>query len=452
MSSKKKRKQENRNNAASTKNRFDVLDEESDSENSDMETMETNAKEGTTSNLTSKEISKPKRSKPPPLVVHDLVESHTKFVKILKDILTEKFYVKYHKDFTEVFTENQNEYQRLKSIWQQNNYQFHTYSDKNSKKRTLVIKGLHENTEVQDLKIELESLNYEVHSINLMKNTKQPMFMVTLNENVQIKQIKQEVKYLGHTKIIWDNYINKRRITQCHRCQAWGHATSNCYAKPACLKCAEGHLTKDCEKPKTIPAKCVNCGEDHPANATCCAAYKARLEMVESRSKTKIYKNTMDTRLIPTSRYQPLPTFSDHSQFPTIAYQKPTAKETPVQRPTATYTLQQNQPAAMSSSQPQESTAKKTTAEQDNTSVRNSYSVATTKRHQNTYNLADTKNNTSHVSELLQLSKEVRELSKIFDISKMITAVRTLKNQLLQCETEGEKFQIFLAFCDNLNG
>lgn len=82
-------------------------------------------------------------------MVHDTVESHTKFVKILKDILTEKFHVKYHKDFAEVFTDNHAEYEKLKNNWQRNECQFHTYSDKNTKKRTLVIKVNKKRTRTQ---------------------------------------------------------------------------------------------------------------------------------------------------------------------------------------------------------------------------------------------------------------------------------------------------------------
>lgn len=100
-----------------------------------------------------------------------------------------------------MFTSSQMEYEKLKNIWLQNNYQFHTYTDKNVKKKTFVIKGLHKDTEIEDLTSELQASNYTVSNINLMKNTKQPMFMVTLTTNVQLKQIRQNVCYLGNTKI-----------------------------------------------------------------------------------------------------------------------------------------------------------------------------------------------------------------------------------------------------------
>ncbi|KMQ84399.1 gag-like protein [Lasius niger] len=140
-------------------------------------------------------------------------------------------------------------------------------------------------------------MGYKVVNLNAMKNTKQTKHMVTFLGNIQIKQLIQQAKYICSTKISWEYYINKRRITQCRRCQGWGHATVNCYAELACLKCAKGYFTKDCQKSINIAAKCANCGLDHPANATICQEYQRRLKIIEQRIKlqqqnTHIEKST----------------------------------------------------------------------------------------------------------------------------------------------------------------
>ncbi|XP_063988300.1 uncharacterized protein LOC135168239 [Diachasmimorpha longicaudata] len=100
-------------------------------------------------------------------------------------------------------------------------------------------------------------------------------------------------------KITWEHYMNKRRITQCRRCQEWGHSTTNCVAKPLCLKCAENHLTRECTKTRDTPATCANCGGKHPANATSCEAYKRRIELIEKKktplgTKRKLSQNPLD--------------------------------------------------------------------------------------------------------------------------------------------------------------
>lgn len=105
-------------------------------------------------------------------MIHDDVKSHNTFISILTGNLKQKFQIKYHKEFTEVFTANQIEYEQLKSIWQQNNLKFHTYTEKNVKKRTYVIKGLHKDTDIQDLKQELERMNYTIFSVYQKKHTR----------------------------------------------------------------------------------------------------------------------------------------------------------------------------------------------------------------------------------------------------------------------------------------
>ncbi|KAK2574878.1 hypothetical protein KPH14_012925, partial [Odynerus spinipes] len=86
-----------------TKNRYDPLAE-----------METDEYKDDGSNTASDDsdnaieiTNPPKPRKPPPLVVHGQIEEHTTFLRMLTDMLKEKFHIKYHKEFTEVFTTNQ---------------------------------------------------------------------------------------------------------------------------------------------------------------------------------------------------------------------------------------------------------------------------------------------------------------------------------------------------------
>lgn len=140
-----------------------------------------------------------------------------------------------------------------------------------------------------------------------------PIFMVTV-ATAKLNMLKQKMHHICYAKAEWNNYINKRRLAQCHRCQEWGHATTNCYADPACLKCAGEHLTKDCKKPRSEPAKCVNCNKDHPANATICDIYKRRLEMIgrlqkkaktRNREKGRQHRDLNDKRQYPQLRPTP---------------------------------------------------------------------------------------------------------------------------------------------------
>ncbi|EFN90086.1 Nucleic-acid-binding protein from transposon X-element, partial [Harpegnathos saltator] len=150
---------------------------------------------------------------------------------------------------------------------------FHTYTSREEKRRMFIVKGLHDRLEPNEVKESLEILSITVYNISLMKGTIKPMLLVIVDK-IKIGMLKQKTQYVCYTKVIWDNYINKRRLAEYHRRQEWGHATINCHADPACLKCAGEHLTKKCKKPVSEPAKCINCSKDHPANVTICEAYK----------------------------------------------------------------------------------------------------------------------------------------------------------------------------------
>jgi len=112
-----------------------------------------------------------KTRRPPPLVIHGKIQTHMEFMKALKEVIKENFHVKYHEDFTEVFTSNLEQHSKLKKIWQLRKINFHTYTDKTDKRRTYVIKGLHNQTDINDIKQDLEEMGYKVANLNVMKNT-----------------------------------------------------------------------------------------------------------------------------------------------------------------------------------------------------------------------------------------------------------------------------------------
>ncbi|GJQ70170.1 hypothetical protein Trydic_g9515 [Trypoxylus dichotomus] len=43
----------------------------------------------------------------------------------------------------------------------------------------------------------------------------------------------------------------------------FGHTQSNCNINYKCMKCGEDHSTHLCQKPRTTPPKCANCGGEH---------------------------------------------------------------------------------------------------------------------------------------------------------------------------------------------
>nr|CAI5847719.1 unnamed protein product [Callosobruchus analis]CAI5865709.1 unnamed protein product [Callosobruchus analis] len=107
--------------------------------------------------------------------------------------------------------------------------------------------------------------------------------MLITDNKTKLNYLNNNVRFILNTKILWERRQSERPIIQCHRCQRWGHATSNCQRQPRCLKCAASHLTNECLKTRETPATCANCQGDHPANFSKCPVYVSRLELLEEK-------------------------------------------------------------------------------------------------------------------------------------------------------------------------
>ncbi|GJQ87703.1 hypothetical protein Trydic_g14165 [Trypoxylus dichotomus] len=71
-----------------------------------------------------------------------------------------------------------------------------------------------------------------------------------------------------------------------------------------------------CKKDREQPARCCNCGGDHPASSTQCPTYKKALAEKQRKSKPTQRKTEAQTKYVPT----PLPTRNawDRRDYPAL--------------------------------------------------------------------------------------------------------------------------------------
>lgn len=137
---------------------------------------------------------------------------------------------------------------------------FHTYTPASSKTHGFVLRGLDHQPSTEKVKLALlEEHEIETKNIYEMRATQRPQYLVITSSSITLKYLNTTIKHLMSIRVFVEERHNKTRIIQCHRCQVWGHATTNCVRQPRCLKCAENHLTRTCQKPMTEKAKCANC-------------------------------------------------------------------------------------------------------------------------------------------------------------------------------------------------
>lgn len=214
---------------------------------------------------------------------------HNALVRGLNQKIKKGFHLNYTSKNVSIFIHDYNEWRELKDDLDLANVPYFSYTPKAEKEHAFVIRGLDNQPTVEDLKETLKSdYNLAVSKCFKLSTPGRPLYMITTSSDYTVKKLNNDIKYINHTKICWERRSpSTRQIIQCHRCQAWGHATSNCKMPPKCLKCALSHLTHQCIKKPDTPAKCANCGKDHPANFTGCEIYLKELEGMSKNNEKK---------------------------------------------------------------------------------------------------------------------------------------------------------------------
>lgn len=199
---------------------------------------------------------------------------------------------------------------------------------------------------------------------------------------------------------------------------------------------------------------------DHPANATTCQEYQRRLKIVEQRNQI-LQQNINPGK---STNIKPVPDLSDRNHYPflrnTSCVTQGTGNNTHRQLPQEIVRqardIQQGQHNNHSNGGSDGNTLMKMANEttgpalySDIIRTNNTLSSAIGNRRSNT--ITTNQNNTNDLSDFLSLSNEIRELTKVFNIKRMLLAVREFKKQIQQCNLPSEQFQLLIQFCDKLD-
>lgn len=375
-------------------NTFEVLAENSSTN------METNENQPQATKTPEQAVNGKIKRRPPPIVLHSKVAKHKEFCKEIDNEIKQGYHIKYTKHNTNIFIHDVNEYKKYLEQMDKDEIDYHTYSLKTEKHHSFIIRGLDKTVESDDVKTALvEKLGEKIINVFKMKNTN-GLFMVVTQSSLKVHQLNNIMRYVCHTRVTWERQIKKNRIVQCHRCQQWGHATSNCRCTPKCVKCAGDHWSRECvsvnkEDPTTaVHIKCANCNGNHLAMSKECPVYLNKLDSFEKQRDDDMNKQ---------ARRQPPPNKFIPASVPENAWHKKRAPPSSLLRSYA--------------AQPSTSTEKPTMAN----------------------------NNTGN--DFNQLVSEFNVLNSLIDINHMIFLVRSLNSTLKTCTDDMGKFIAFKNFC-----
>lgn len=222
--------------------------------------------------------------RPPPIFVKQVVNFKTLCDQLSSIIGRENFSCVNKLHETKILTTTPDAYRETVRYLERSGAPHHTYQLPQERSFRVAIRHLHPSTPIEDITTELTELGYVVRHVHNVKSSRLsegqtekiplPVFFVDLEPGEINKEI-YKLKTLCYTKIKVESPHKRNIVTQCTKCQGFGHTRSFCGYPPKCVKCSGPHESRDCTKPRTEPATCVHCKKDHPANYRGCATFRS---------------------------------------------------------------------------------------------------------------------------------------------------------------------------------
>lgn len=212
----------------------------------------------------------------PPIFAYD-VGNWTLMSKTIKELCRNTFTAKNGPEYIKLKFTSEEDYRCITRYFEAEKVQFHTFSIEKTKFFKVVLKNLPPSIKEEEIKSELHELGFDevIYVAQLKDKLKKPAstYQLTLKKSENSREI-FNLRSLFHCHVRVESYKKSKLITQCHRCQRFGHTLAHCQAEFKCVKCAGSHDTRECMKDSKTKAKCANCGGPHPASYKGCDFFK----------------------------------------------------------------------------------------------------------------------------------------------------------------------------------
>lgn len=242
-----------------------------------------------------------KKEKVPPIVVttsdfHALRKAIMNFVKGIKY----SFQIS-RRGECRILAETLDGFKSLLEFLTKRSYKFFTYDTKTERMFKVVLKGLASGESLAEIKNELKKLlGIEPVQVIKMKMKSRPGdsrkgisndFYLVHFKSSELNNLKalEKASLMLHVRVKWEHFrkSGENFLTQCRKCQGWGHGTKNCHMIAKCMNCGDSSHAKDNCPVKDDPKKfkCSNCGGNHKSNFWEC---KTRKAILHSRAKHQV--------------------------------------------------------------------------------------------------------------------------------------------------------------------
>jgi hypothetical protein len=185
---------------------------------------------------------------------------------------------------------------------------YHTFTDPADKPSYFLMKGFFDDS-CENILATLKSCNVPATKVSyFIRNNDYVIYLVHFDKSVTLNVLNHSHKIVDGIVIRWEILMkSNKKITQCFRCQQWGHSSFNCGQVQRCVKCAESHEPGACLRTsREGDPKCCNCNGAHTSNHRGCPIY---LKHIEKRKI--VQKKNINVPVRPVD-------FTSSSQFPSL--------------------------------------------------------------------------------------------------------------------------------------
>lgn len=175
-------------------------------------------------------------------------------------------------------------------------YRYYTFAEPHEKPITFVLKGVGDIYTKDEIASSLKELKLPVIKVSFLVNTPGlPIVHLVQFErgdpSFNFAFVQHKAKAIGEGLIVrWELFDRaQKRITQCHKCQQFGHAATHCTREFKCVKCTDKHDPGQCaRKSREVgKPKCVNCAGDHTANSRICPKFIAYQQKIDKNRSNR---------------------------------------------------------------------------------------------------------------------------------------------------------------------
>lgn len=191
-----------------------------------------------------------KKKKIPPIVVPP-PSKKSDIVAALTLLQIKEFRVKLTSVGHYIFVENPEDHKKIREKFSETHTPYYSHDLPEDRVAKVVLKGL-DLMEVKVIELELKELGFPPVDIKII-TPKQTKYVGHVNyliyfkrDSTNLKNVYQ-TKSINHTIVHWEPFRPSRNsITQCRRCQRYGHGTKHCQMPERCVYCSKSHDSSKC--------------------------------------------------------------------------------------------------------------------------------------------------------------------------------------------------------------